>query len=138
MANLNNIILTAADYKVALNIPGVGVFMLKTVNQISWQDSAENEMIYRVGDEFPIGNKQNAYKFSGKLSIQNGEMFSILQDAGLVSAIQIPNATISVTSLTNGPSITYSGMCINTSGVDVKAKDKETLVNMDWTAIAIN
>ena len=135
--NQNSIIITAADYKVALNIPGAGVFMLQTMGNIGWSDTAENELIYAVGDEYPIGNKQNAFKFSGKFSIQEGEMYNILVNAGLDSAIQIPNATLSITSLLGGPSYTYIGVCINSSTIDVKAKDKESMRNMDFTAMRV-
>jgi len=134
MPNKNLLIITAAEYKVALNIPGVGVYMLGTVNTIGWDDSVENELIYAVGEQYAVGNKQNAYKFAGAFSLQNGEMDSILSEAGLKSATQIPNAILSITSLVGGPSYTYLNMCLNTSKVSVKAKDKETLVNIDWTA----
>ena len=134
MPNLNTLILTAADWKVALNIPGVGVSMLQTMDSISWEDSVENELIYAVGNQYAIGNKQNAFKFSGSFSLQNGEMDQVLSNAGLKSATQVPGAILSITSLTGGPSYTYINMCLNTSKVSVKAKDKETLVSIDWTA----
>lgn len=135
--NLNNIILAAHEYKVALAIPGVGTFMVQTLNNVSYDDQAENEIIYAVGSQYPIGNKQNAFKFSGKFTIQNGEMNQILTKAGLVSAIQIPDATLSITSIDGKFSRTHSGMCINTGGVDIKAKDKETPINCSWTAIEV-
>ena len=137
MTNKNNLILTGSDYRAAFSIPGSNVYMLKTAVSIGWTEAAEGELIYAVGNEFPIGNKQNAFSFKGKLSIQEGEMFNILQNEGLVSAIQLPNVTISITSTVGGPSYTFSGLCINTSAIDVKAKDKETLRNLDWTAINV-
>jgi hypothetical protein len=136
MPNLNSIILTGSDHKVALMIPGSGVYPILTASNISWEDAAETEMIYAVGSEYPIGNKQNAFSFKGKLSMQNGEMARILNGANLITAIQIPNAVLSITT-NNGPSYTYSGLLINTSSVDVKNKDKESLVSMSWTAIMI-
>lgn len=138
MGNQNSIIFTAADYKAALNIPGVGVFMMKTINNIGWGETAENELIYAIGDTEPIGNKQNASKYSGKFSAQEGEMYNILVAAGIKTATKIQNATLSITSLTGGPSYTFTGMCINTSNIDIKAKDKESIRSLDWTAISIS
>jgi hypothetical protein len=138
MPNQNSIIFTGADYKAAFNIPGVGVFMLKTLNNLGWDEAADNEMIYAIGDTEPIGNKQNASKYSGKFSIQEGEMYNILVAAGTKSAIKLQNVTLSITSLVGGPAYTFSGMCLNTSGIDVKAKDKESIRNIAWTAISIS
>lgn len=137
MPNLNSLILTGSDYKVAMNVTGINVFMLQTVEEISWNDSAENELIYAVGNEYAIGNKQNSYKFSGKLSMQNGEMHNILQQIGLPSAVLLPNVILSVISLAGGPATTYTGMCINTAAVSIKRKDKESIISLDWTAINI-
>ena len=138
MPNLNTLIITAAEYKVALSIPGSGVYMIQTMNNISWSDTAENELIYAVGEENPIGNKRNANKYSGKFALQAGEMYNILQAAGLKTAIQVPSCILSITSISGGPQYTYSGLCLNSSGVDVKAKDKESVVSIDWTAISVN
>ena len=137
MPNLSKLIITAAEYKVALLIPGVKVFTPQTISNLSWSDSTDNEMVYAVGTAEPIANKQNANKYSGKLTIQEGEMYRILKDAGLDSAIQINNATLSLASLVGGPGYTYTGLCINTSSIDVKAKDKESMRNLDWTAISV-
>ena len=137
MPNLNTIILTAADYKVALSVPGSGVFILRTAESISWNHATENELIYAVGDVNAIGNKQNATKYSGKFTIQAGEMELILLATGLKSAIQIPNATLSIVATGSTLSKTYTGMCINTEDISLKAKDKQSMVNLDWTAINI-
>lgn len=137
MANLNTIILTGSDYKVALLIPGSGVYPILTATEIGWDDKAEGELIYAIGSEYPVGNKQNAYAFSGKLSLQAGEMFGILQTAGLVSAVTIPNCVLSITSTIGGPSYTYSNMLINSSSVSVKPKDKESIQALSWMAASI-
>lgn len=134
MPNLNKLILTAADYKVAMTIPGVSTFMLQTANAISWSEQAENELIYRVGDEEPIGNKNNANKYSGKFSLQVGELETILKAAQVSSGIKIANAVLSITATAGAFSKTWSGMCFTGSASDVKAKDKESIVNLDWTA----
>ena len=108
-----------------------------TAASISWNETADNELIYTVGNEEPIGNKQNTRKYSGKFSMQVGELELILLAAGLKSAIQIPNATLSIVAVNNAFSKTFAGICINTSATDIKAKDKESIVNLDWTAISV-
>lgn len=137
MPNLNSLVLTAADYKVMLVVPNVGSFPIITADSISWQNAREEETIYAIGEENPIAAKRNATKYSGKLSIQVGEMSAILQSAGLVDTTQIANATLAITAVQGGFSRTYSGMNINTESVDVKAKDKQSMASLDWTATAI-
>lgn len=136
--NLNQLILTAADYKVVLNLPGVGAFPLKTAETFSWQNAREDETIYAIGEEEPIGEKRNSAKYSGKMSMQVGELSAILQLAGLVEGTQIANATLAITAIQGGFSRVYSGFYINTEGVDIKAKDKQTMANLDWKALTVN
>lgn len=137
MANLNSLILTSADYKVMLVVPGNAAFPILTADSISWTVEREEESIYSIGEENPIGNKRNATKYSGKFSIQVGEMSAILQSAGLLESTQIANATLAVTAIQGGFSRTFSGMNINTESVDIKAKDKQSMASLDWTATAI-
>lgn len=137
MPNLNALILTAADYKVMFIIPGAGAFPLLTVDNINYNTAREEETIYAVGEELPIGNKRNAAKYSGRLSMQNGEINAILSIAGLREATQIVNATIAITAVTGGFARTFSGLNINTESLDVKAKDKQSMVSLDWTATSI-
>jgi hypothetical protein len=137
MPNLNSLILTAADYKVIMVIPGAGTFPLVTVDNISYNVAREEETIYAVGEELPIGNKRNAAKYSGRLSMQNGEINAVLSIAGLREATQIAGATIAITAVTGGFARTFSGLNINTESLDVKAKDKQSMVSLDWTATSI-
>ena len=137
MPNLNTLILTAADYKVSLVIPGVGAFPLLTVDTISYNVAREEETIYAVGEELPIGNKRNAAKYSGRLSLQNGEINAVLSIAGFRESTQIAGAVLAVTAVTGGFARTFSGMNINTEALDVKAKDKQSMVSLDWTATVI-
>jgi len=138
MPQLNQLILTAADYKVILNIPGNGTFPLQTCETFSWDNAREDETIYAIGTEDPIGEKRNAAKYSGKLSLQVGELNAILQSIGLVEGSQIVGATFSITAVQGGFNRTYTGFNINSEGVDIKAKDKHSLANLSWKALAIN
>ena len=137
MAQLNNLVFTAADYKALLIIPGVGSFPLQTIETISYNNAREEETIYAVGTEEPIAAKRNAVKYSGKLTLQNGELSAMLQIAGLVEATQIAGATLAITSVTGGFSRTHSGLNINSESLDIKAKDKQSIVSLDWTALTV-
>jgi hypothetical protein len=138
MPQLNQLILTAADYKVILNIPGSGTFPLQTAESFSWDNAREEETIYAIGVEEPIGEKRNAAKYSGKLVLQVGELNAILESIGLTEASQIANATFAITAVQGGFTRTYSGFYINSESVDIKAKDKHSLANLGWNALAIN
>lgn len=138
MPNLNSLVLTAADYKVMLVIPGTGSFRILTGDTLSWTVAREEETIYAIGEENPVANKRNATKYSGKFSLQVGEMSAILQSAGLVEMTQIAGATLALTAVQGGFNRTFSGMNINTETVDVKAKDKQSMCSLDWTATTIS
>lgn len=137
MADLNKLVLTASDYKVLLIIPNGGTFPLKTVDSFSWNNAAEEESIYVIGERDPQANKQNAVKRTGKMTMQVGELSAILMSVGLLEATQITGATLAITALVGGFQRTYSGMNINTESVDVKAKDKQSIVNLDWSALSV-
>jgi hypothetical protein len=137
MPNLNSLVLTSSDYKVLLIIPNVGTFPLKTVETIGYNNAREQETIYSIGQDEPIAQKRNAVKYSGKISMQQGEINAILQSAGLVEATQIAGATLAVTATTGGFSRVHSGVTINTEALDIKAKDKQSIVQLDWTALAV-
>jgi hypothetical protein len=137
MAQLNHLVLTAAEYKVLLIIPKAGSFPILTADSIGWNNAREEETVYAIGEEEPIASKRNAAKYSGKLSMQNGEMFSILSIAGLRDATQIAGATLALTAIRGGFARVYSGLNINVEAVDVKAKDKQSMVSLDWTALSI-
>ena len=141
MPNLNQLVLTASDYKVLIIIPtGLGTsltFPMLTADMIEWTNASENEDIYAIGIEDPVGNKSNANKYSGKFSLQNGELSAMLQLCGMKTAIQIRNATLAITAIIGGYSKVYSGLNVNSEGNSVKAKDKQSIVSLDWNAISI-
>lgn len=137
MAQLNQLVITAAEYKVILIIPNAGTFPILTADSVSWNNSREEETVYAIGEEEPIAAKRNAAKYTGKLSLQMGEISSILSISGLRDATQIAGATLAITALRGGFGRVYSGLNINTESLDVKAKDKQTIVSLDWTALSI-
>lgn len=137
MPSQNQLILTGAQYKAILIIPGGGSYPFKTLETISWSETSEGETIYAVGEEDPIGEKSNNNKYGGKFTAQNGEMSAICAIEGIVSPIRIRNAIIAITALVGGFSKTFTGININSATVDVKRKDKETLINCDFAALSV-
>jgi hypothetical protein len=137
MPNYGSLIITAAEYKVALNVPGVAAFPILTVNEIGWTETQEGELIYAVGEVNPIGNKGNAIAVKGKITIQEGELAALLAASGVNSVVYLPSCTISVVSLQNAASYTFTNIVFTSSAISVKAKDKESMRNIDFTALAI-
>lgn len=137
MPNLNQLILTGADYKLFLSIPGGATYPLQTTDSFSYAIAEENELIYATGTEQPIGNKGNAYSYNCSLSMQAGEVNAILLSEGLTTMVNIKNGVVGATAIQGGVNITFTGVNIHTEGGDVKRKDKETLVKMDCTALSM-
>ena len=141
MPNYNSLVFTGADYKVVLIIKNGalnGTYVIQTGGNISWTDASENESIYAIGQEDPIAEKSNANKYSGKLSLQAGEINSILALEGFASAIRIRGAVLAITALNGIFKKTYSGININSASQDVTSKAKESLLNMDFNALSIS
>lgn len=137
MPNYNKLILTSSDYKIVMVFPGGGAYPLLTVESMSTNISVEEELIYAVGEEDAIGNKRNARKASGKLNIQVGEISAILLLEGLVDSTRISNVTIATSAIIGGFQRTFKNVNINTESIDVKAKDKQSMASLDWTALSM-
>lgn len=140
MANLNGLIINSKDYKIVIIIPtaqGSLTFPLLTVNGLDWNDASENEEIYAMGSEEPIGNKSNANSYKGKITLQVGELNAILALSGFNSAIRVRGATLGITAITGGYAKVYKNVNFNTDNSSSKAKDKESLVSIDWSSIGL-
>lgn len=135
MSNLNKLILTGADYKIFLSLSTGLTYPLFTVESINLDISVEEELIYVVGEEDPQGNKQNARKFGGKISMQVGEISAILLLNGLTDATRITGATLACTALRGGFQRILRSCNINTETIDIKRKDKESLCSMNMSAL---
>lgn len=135
MANLNKLILTGADYKIFLSLSTGVTYPLLTVDSINLDIAVEEELIYVVGEEDAQGNKQNARKFTGKLSMQVGEISAILLLNGLTDATRITGATLACTALRGGFQRVLRTCNINTETIDIKRKDKESLCSMNMSAL---
>lgn len=137
MANLNNLIYTASEFKVFLGILGGKTYPILTAETIGQSISVEEELIYVVGEEDAQGNKQNSRSVKGKLAMQLGEMDKILKLEGLQDATRINGATIAVTAIKGGFARVYKNVNINMEDFAIKAKDKQSIINMDFTALSM-
>lgn len=137
MPNLDKLVITAAEFKVCLVLPGRGSYVLLTLESIGQTISRSEEQIYAVGEEDAIANKRNEKKVAGKMNIQVGEISAILQLAGYQESTQIEGATLAITSIIGAFARTYAGMNINTENIDIKAKDKQTMAMLDFTALSV-
>jgi len=135
--DLNGLIINSATCSIMITIPtalGLRSFPLLTVASFDFNDSSSGELIYAIGSRRAIGNQSNEDKFDGKISMQLGEINAILLLCGFKSSIQINAAVISVAALTGGFGKSYIDVNCNTDSSAIKAKDKETLVGIDWLA----
>lgn len=138
--NLNQLIINSATCSIWITIPtldGLLPFQLLTVQNFDFNDTASGELIYAIGYRDPIGNQSNENKYDGKITMQLGEINAILQICGFSSSIQIAGAQIAVAALTGGFQKSYQSININSDSSSIKAKDKETLVSMDFLSIGL-
>lgn len=135
--NANQLIFTGADFKIFLSISGGATYPLITGDSVAPTTAKEEELIYAIGDEDPIGNKQNARSRKLKISMQLGELQAILDLEGLLDATDIKGATVAITAIQGAFARTYKGVNFNTEGFDIKRKDKETIASMDCTALSM-
>lgn len=137
MPNYNQLILTAAEYTFFLNIPGGGTYKLLTLDNVDITVAAEEELIYAVGEEDAVGNKQNARKITGKLSLQIGEIGVICEAEGLSDAVRIQGATLACVAVRGGIGRTLKQLNINSEAWAIKRRDKESISSLDFTALMV-
>jgi hypothetical protein len=141
MPNLNQLIISSQTCSIILSGQTAGGipfdYPLMTVTSFDFNDATEGELLYAIGSQDPIGNKQNANKYDGKITLQLGETFALLAAAGYTSLIQLSNCQLSVAALTGGFVKSYLGVNCNSDSSTIKAKDKETLVSTDWLALSL-
>jgi hypothetical protein len=132
--NLNGLIYTAADYKVAISNNGVTV-PIQTLESFDYSSKSESEYIHVVGDKEPRGLKTNASTYPGKLTLQAGELGLILKAMGYIVATQITDATISIVSFDGNISFIFKSCVFTAHDGSVKAKDKHSLITINFESI---
>jgi hypothetical protein len=134
----DNLVISAADYKVILTLNNGLSTVLLTLKTIAMNAERESETIHAIGQQEPIAIKRNNAKFSGTLDLQVGEFATMLKAAGLVEGTSIEGATLAVTSLNPlGIQRVYGGLNINSEGIDIKEKSKDSVVSLKWEALAV-
>ena len=141
MSNLNDLILTAADYNTVFSFNDVNGakqrYLLQTTSELNYDLSKEGEYIYAVGTTEPIGNKGNAKSYKGGWSLQTGELNAILQLGGFNNAVDIEGATLSIAALVGGFSLVFKDVNILGNSGGITAKAKETISKLSFQAIGL-
>lgn len=142
MPNLNQLVLTGADYKVLIDVPnaagGFTAYVLKTAESLTYDIQEEDESIHAIGTVYPIAEKSNAKSYRGSLALQMGELNAILLLAGLNDATQMKGCTLGITAVQGGFARIFNNVNFNTERLPIRAKDKMTVVTMDWKGLGVN
>ena len=136
MPNYNALVYTAADFKIILLIDGIP-FPLLTLQDFGSSIKKEEETIYAIGEIDPIAEKSTGKGYSGKVSIEAGELTRILLATGLTDATDIQGAQLGITSKDGFYHRVYSGVNINSEDTDFKVKDRHIPVPLTWKAISV-
>jgi hypothetical protein len=139
MATAQNLIVSAAQYKSVLTLNNKLPFLLLSLEEISFDATREHEYFYAIGQQEPFGQNRNAATFAGSMTLQAGEFATILKAAGLVEGTQIEGATLAITSLNvAGIQYVFNELCINSQGLSVKAKEKDSKISLKWNALSVS
>ena len=132
--NLNSLIFTAADYKLAVSVNGVTA-PLSIVESFDYGAKKEHEYIHIIGSEEPVGLKTNTSTYPGKITMEAGELEAFLITLGYVFATQIKDATISIVTFTGVLVKVYKACVFTSHDGSVKAKDKRSLITLPFESI---
>lgn len=143
MPDLGQLIQTGADYKIVLDVPNAlgtnsVAYPILTAQDFSYDVEVEDETIYAIGFRNPIGEKSNAKSYKGKITMQAGEVNAIMLLAGLNDATQIVGAVLAITAIQGGFARVFTGVNFNTESLAVKAKDKQTIISINWKGVGVN
>jgi len=142
MPNLDQLVQTAADYKLMVDVPlpagGFAAFVLKTADAMSYDVQVEDETINAIGTVYPIAEKSNGKTYRGSLGIQMGELNAILLSCGYNDATQLQGCTLALTAIQGGFARIFKEVNFNTERLSIRAKDKQTIATMEWKAVGVN
>lgn len=137
MANQNGVIYTAADYKISWTVNGTN-YQLQVVESFDWGSKLESEYIHTIGTKEPVGLKTNTFTYPGKFQIENGELEKMLIEQSLIDATHAEESIISIVSFDGNYKRTFESVVIESNDNSIKAKDKRSLVSIDFKAISYN
>lgn len=134
--NFNRLIYAGSDYLIALSVKGIP-YPLPLVQEMGYNAKKNADMQYRVGSEEPIEIITSNAVYSGRIQIEAGILEVILLANLMSSANQIRDAYVTIISTTGVLVKIFTGVCITNYDGSIKAKDKRSLVSLDFTALSI-
>ena len=137
--NLNGVIYTSSDYKIALAATGPTGLRIKVpltiVESFDYGSKKEVEYIHITGSDEPVGLKTNTSTYPGKIAIEAGELDKMLAVVGAVFTTQLTDATISIVTR-DGLLLKIFNSCVFSShDGSVKAKDKRSLITLSFDSL---
>ena len=113
------LVISPSEYKVILMVGKIPT-PLFTLESIDLQTTREQKEIFYMGQENPGLIKRNRARYSGSLTMQIGEILTIMNLAGFVESTQVTDSILAITSLNlNGLKRVYSGLNINTENISL-------------------
>jgi multisubunit Na+/H+ antiporter MnhE subunit len=134
--NANAIIYTSSDYKIAISANGITV-PLSIVESVDFGAKKESEYIHAIGTDEPMGLKTNTSTYPGKISMEAGEFEAFLIALGYVFGTQVVDATIAVVTFDGILVKVFKGIVFDSDDRSIKAKDKRSLVTLDFKAVGV-
>jgi hypothetical protein len=154
----NSKIYTASDYKIQLSYkPIVGnsgdiksdPLDARTagaiIESLDYNVKLESENVYSIGSKYPQGLKTNGYAYSGKISLEAGEVEKFCVAAGIsdMTGINIDGigSTCVLTVIARSDSAlvkVFNDVVITSQDLSIKAKDKRTVVSFNWEALSLD
>jgi hypothetical protein len=134
--DFNKLIFTSSDYKMVVSVNGVTV-PITILESFDYGAKKESEYIHRIGSDEPAGLKTNASTYPGKISMEAGELEIFLAKLGYVFVTQITGATISIVTPYGDLVKVFKGCVFESHDGTVKAKDKRSLITMDFKAVSV-
>jgi hypothetical protein len=133
--NLNGLVYTSSDYKLAVSCNGVTV-PIATLESFDYAAKKESEYVHVIGSDEPVALKTNTSTYPGKLTLQAGELEILLKALGFMYATQITNATISIVSFDGNVSKILKSVVFDSHDGSVKAKDKHSLITINFNSLS--
>ena len=137
MPNYSKFYYSAAEYKIFLSVANGTTAPLLTISDFEDNEKVESEPQHVVGEIDPVAIKVNGRTFTGKLSISAGEAEVLLQLNGLSKYTDIQNANIIVSSFDGIIIKRIIGVFVTSKSMPIKAKDKATIIAMDYEYLDI-
>lgn len=131
----NQFIFTSSDYRITVLVNGQ-IAPLTIYEVVEYNAKKESEFIHSIGSDEPVGLKTNTSTYGGSFTVEAGELEIFLALLGDVFATQITNAIIAIVTPKGDLSKIFKGCVFDTHDSSIKAKDKRSLIKIDFKAIS--